>query len=221
MAMNRVRLNQAFREVVSMEFADIPCDEKQIQFNFSDKFTKKMEKLIECQKMPYWKYVNTVGKRIAIVAILLLSITVTALGNESVKASMLQWCEDIYEEYIRYYFEGDTTKRIEYEYQLMYVPEGFEKVYEQRDEETVIIGYENESGDYIQFEQHATVGYDFNVDNEKGEWSNILIGDEEVRVYEHPDLMYAIWIENGYSMHIMYHGCQDIKIIYEMIKEMK
>ena len=221
MAMNRAQLNQAFREVASMEFADIPSDETQIQFNFSDEFTKKMEKLIAHQKKPYWEYVSTLEKRIVIVAILVLSIVVTAFSYEEVRASMLRWCEDMYEEYIRYYFEGDTTKVIEYEYQLTYVPEGFEKVYEQRDYETIIIGYENKVGDYIQFEQHATTGYDFNVDNENGEWSNIIIDDEDIRVYQHPDLMCALWIEEGYSMYIVYYGCQDVKMIYEMIRTMK
>lgn len=221
MEMNRAQLDQALREVASMEFVDIPRDEMGIKFCFSDKFIQKMEKLIANQKKPYWEYVNTVGKRIAIVVTLFFVIGVTAFSNEEVRASMLQWCEGIYEEYIRYYFEGDTTNVIEYEFQLTYVPEGFEKVYEQRDYETIIVGYENKLGDYIQFEQHVTAGYDFNVDNENGEWSNTIIDDKDIRVYQHSDLMCALWIEDGYSMYIMYYGCQDVKMIYEMIKTMK
>ena len=46
MAMTRVQLNQAFREVAAMEFVDIPCEEAQIAFRFSESFRKKMEKLI-------------------------------------------------------------------------------------------------------------------------------------------------------------------------------
>ena len=214
--MTRAELNQAFREVASMEFAEV-LYEDEISYCFSDAFVRKMEKLIARQRKPYWKYANTAAKRVAIVAILVICIAMTALSNEEVRASMLQWCSDVYEEYIRYYFEGDTTKVIEHEYRLTMIPEGFEKVYEQRDKENVVIGYENENGNYIQFEQHATEVYEFVVDNEQMEWSNIIIDDEEVKMYEHPDLIGAIWIEDGYAMHIVYHGCQDVKTIYEMI----
>lgn len=217
MPMTRAQLNQAFREVASMEFADIPCDEMQIQFNFSDKFTQKMEKLIARQKKPYWEYVNTAGKKIAIVAILVLSIAVTAFSNEEVRASMLQWCEDIYEEYIRYYFEGDTTKVIEHEYQLTMIPEGFEKVYVQRDAETVVIGYENEVGDYIQLEQHATDGYETYIDNENGEWSTEIIGNKEVILADYGTQMSAMWTEDGYFMFLIYYGCDTMEIIKEMV----
>ena len=217
MAMTRAQLNQAFREVASMEFADIPCDETLIQFNFSDRFTQKMEKLIARQKKPYWEYVNTVGKKIAIVAILVLSIAVTAFRNEEVRASMLQWCEDIYGEYIRYYFEGDTTKVIEHEYQLTKIPEGFERVYDQRDIETVVIGYENEVGDYIQLEQYATDGYETYIDNENGEWSTEIIGNKEVILADYGTQMSAMWNEDGYFMFLIYYGCDNMEIIKEMV----
>lgn len=119
MGMTRSELNHAFREVASMEFADIPCDEAQIQINFSDKFTQKMEKLIARQKKPYWKYVNTAKKRVAIVAILLLSIAVTAFSKEEVRASMLQWCADVYEEYINPEEEVSSVFRVSDNYLIL------------------------------------------------------------------------------------------------------
>ncbi len=221
MAMTRAQLNQAFREVASMEFADIPCDEAQIQFNFSDKFTQKMEKLIARQKKPYWEYVNTAKKRIAIVAILVLSIAVTAFSNEEVRASMLQWCADVYEEYIRYYFEGNTTKIIGHEYQLTMIPEGFEVSYEEKVDNWCVVEYENEAGDCISLEQSVTDGFETYVDKEKGEWSTVIINNQEVKLFDYTTQMGAMWIEDGYFMFLVYYGCDNIEIIKEMVETVR
>lgn len=215
--MTSAELKQAFREAASMEFADIPCDEAQIVFNFSDRFLQKMDKLIARQKKPYWGLVNTARKRVAVVAILILSIVMTVFSSEEIRASMLQWCVDVYDTYIYYFFEGETTKEITHEYQLTMVPEGFEVIYDYRDEESITIGYENIEGDYIQFEQHVTEGYDYYVDNENLKWSKIMLDGLEVKLYEHPDMMGAIWIRDGYSMQITYYGCEEIEIITKMI----
>ena len=214
--MTRAELNQAFREVVSMEFAEVPCEDK-ISYCFSDGFVQKMEKLIARQRKPYWKYANTAAKRVAIVAILVISFAMTALSNEEVRASMLQWCSDVYEEYIRYYFEGDTTKVIEHEYQLTMIPAGFQKVYEQRDTEIIVVGYENVNGDYIQFEQHVTDEYETYIDNENGEWSTEIIGNKEVILANYGTQMSAMWTEEGYFMFLVYHGCDDMEIVKEMV----
>lgn len=220
MAMTRTQLNQVFREALMSEFADIPCEE-QISFVFSEKFEQKMKKLIVRQKKSYWKYVNTAKKRVAIAVISLLSVLMMAMSNEEVRASMLQWCENVYQEYIHYYFEGGTTRVIEHEYQLTMIPEGFEKVYELKDQETIVSGYENASGDYIQLEQYVTEDFETYIDNEKGKWSTVTIGDKEVKLCEHIDLMAAMWIEDGYYMVLVYHGCDDVEIIKEIVENVK
>lgn len=220
MAMTRNELNQALREAVMSEFADVP-DESQIAFAFSEKFEQKMRKLIVRQKKSYWKYVNTAKKRVAIAVISLLSMLMLAMSNKDVRASMLQWCENVYKEYIHYYFEGATTKVIEHEYQLTVIPDGFEKVYEQRDTESIMITYENQVGDYIQFRQQITEDFDTYVDNEKGKWSTVVINDKDVKVFDYTTLMGAMWVEDGYYMFLVYYGCDDNKIIKEMIETIR
>lgn len=119
MAMTKVELNQVFRESVSMEFADIPSNEEQISFPFSDNFLQKMSKLIALQKTLYWNCVNTATKRVAIVAFFLLSITATVFSNEEVRASILQWCADVYEEYINPEEEVSSVFRVSDNYLIL------------------------------------------------------------------------------------------------------
>ena len=119
MAMTRVELNQVFRESASMEFADIPSNEEQISFSFSDKFIQKVEKLIARQRKLYWNFVNTATKRVAIVAILFLTIASVVFSNEEARASMLQWCEDVYEEYINPQREVSSVFRVSDNYLIL------------------------------------------------------------------------------------------------------
>ena len=57
--MSREEFKAAFREVVSSEFAQIPTDEDSIDFTFSEKFIKRMDKLIRAQRKSYYKFINT------------------------------------------------------------------------------------------------------------------------------------------------------------------
>lgn len=220
MAMTRKELNQAFREAIMLEFVDVP-DESQITFAFSEKFEQKMQKLIARQKKSYWKYVNTAKKRVAVAALLVLSVAMMLLSNEEVRASMLQWCEDVYEEYIHYYFEGETTKVIEHEYQLTMIPDGFEVVYEDKDEERCIVEYENKDGDCISLYQNITNKFEINVDNENIEQYIAIIGNKEVTLSHYGTQMSAMWIEDGYFMLLMYYGCDNIEIIKEMVENVR
>lgn len=164
---------------------------------------------------------NTAKKRVAIAVISLLSMLMLAMSNEDVRASMLQWCENVYKEYIHYYFEGETTKKIEHVYKLTMVPDGFEVVYEYADAESVTICYEDEDGNYIEFMQYTTEEFGIYVDNEKGDWSTIVINNQEVKVFDYTTKMGAMWIEDGYYMLLIYHGCDDMEIVKEMVETMR
>ena len=63
MSMSREEFKAAFREVISSEFAHIPTDESSIDFTFSEKFIKRMNKLIRAQRKSYYKFINTAATR--------------------------------------------------------------------------------------------------------------------------------------------------------------
>ena len=62
MGMSKDDFKRAFREVVSSEFANIPLDENNIDITFSEKFNKKMEKLIKSQRKSYYILINMTVK---------------------------------------------------------------------------------------------------------------------------------------------------------------
>lgn len=221
MAMTRAQLNQAFREVASMEFADIPWDEAAISFSFSDKFLQKMEKLIARQKKPYWEYVNTVKKRVAIVAVVCLSLFVTACSNEEFREPIIRQMEKL-EGMMRHYFiEGDARIEIENKYYLTTVPDEFELVLELGDSGWHMVRYQDKEGNCIEFSQYASDGLNYNVEDEMINEYSIEIRESEVLIFEYSDSIRAIWTEDGYGMGLIYKGCTEVNVIIEMIESMR
>lgn len=77
MAITVNELKNAFREVVSEEFSNIPTDENSVDFTFSEKFEIQMERLIRSQRRVFYSFVNTSYKRVATVLVVLLTTAVT------------------------------------------------------------------------------------------------------------------------------------------------
>ena len=84
-------LNAALREVVSRDFADIPQHENEIAYEFSDGFTRKMDKLTKAEKSRFWRMTNTVSKRAAAVVIAIMLITLTACSIPTVRAAVVDF----------------------------------------------------------------------------------------------------------------------------------
>ena len=85
----------ALREVVSAEFKDIPDNEDDIEFSFSNNFNEKMQKLIKRQKKSYWKFINTASKRVAIICIAIISLLCGMLCIEPIRVSAIEAIEEI------------------------------------------------------------------------------------------------------------------------------
>lgn len=85
----------AMREVVSAEFKDIPDNEDDIEFSFSNNFNQKMQKLIKRQKKTYWKFIDTASKRVAIICIAIISLICGMLCIEPIRVSAIEAIEEI------------------------------------------------------------------------------------------------------------------------------
>lgn len=85
MAITVNELKNAFREVVSEEFSNIPTDENSVDFTFSEKFERQMERLIRSQRKVFYSFVNTSYKRVATVLVVLLTTAVTLFSIKPVR----------------------------------------------------------------------------------------------------------------------------------------
>ena len=220
--MSREEFKAAFREVVSSEFAHIPTDESSIDFTFSEKFIKRMDKLIRAQRKSYYKFINTAAKRAAVIFAAIITLFTASLSVKAIREPVVKFIKQVYETFIHYTFEGDTVEIITKEYTITQMLDGYEQFDKLTSENTIATTYKNKLGDTIIFTQMTTeysIGYF--VDNESGEQYTETVDDIEIEFKEWYDTKTAIWANDGYVFSIDCIGnisFEDIKQIIRTIK---
>ena len=221
MAMSKTDFKNAFREVVSSEFAHIPTDENSIDFTFSERFNKRMAKLIRSQKKVYYNFINTAYKRVAIVCVVLLTMLTTACGVKAIREPIINFIKQVYESFTHYSFDGETTDKITKEYTIK-VPGDFEQTNKIKNDALISTEYMNSSGDIIEFNQMTTefsIGYF--VDNENGTIITEKINGQEIEFKEWRDTKSAIWVIDGYVFAIDCYGNISFDTIKQKIESIK
>lgn len=221
MAMSKETLKNAMREAASAEFAHIPVNDDLIDYTFSEKFEKKMRKLLKAQRKPYWNYYNTVSKKVAIVFAALLMLIATACSIEEIREPIVNFVKTVFHTFIEYSYEGDTVGVITRKYQIEKLPEGFEQTKYVESEGFITGTYENENGDMILFNQDATIGSGFTWDKENGNVYSKEINGLDVEIYESDKVKQAFWLLDGYSFRIVCVGDIEMETLEYLIRQVE
>lgn len=217
MAMSRDDFKNALREAVSAEFAEIPTDEDSIDYTFSERFEKRMNRLLKLQRKPYWKYVNTASKRAAVIIAAVLTVFTAAFSVKAIREPIISFIKQVYETFTHYSFGGDEIEKITKEYAITVLPDGFGQTNKIKQDAFIMTEYTNASGDSFDLRQMTTeysAGYF--VDNEYNDVHTEKVGDIEVEFKKWHENQIAIWTNDGYVFEI--DGYKNISI--DMIKEM-
>ena len=222
MPISKSEFKEIFREVISSEFLHIPKNEDEIDFEFSERFNKRMTKLINSQKKAYYKLINTAAKRVAIIFVLILTMFTAAFSVKAIREPIIKFVKQIYETFVHYSVDGDTVDKITKEYSLTYVPEGFKQTDIVRDENFVITTYENSLGNTIEFLQITTKFYSGHfVDNETGDIYSEKVDGISVEFKEWNDSKNAVWLKHGYVFTLDCYGEIGLNEIKEMIASLE
>jgi len=214
-------LNAALREVVSREFADIPQHENEIAYEFSDGFTRRMDKLTKAEKSKFWRMTNTIPKRVAVVFIAIMLITLTACSIPTVRAAVVGFIKETYENCIHLFTDEAGSKKISEHYVLTELPDGFVETDTDDSDASFVVVYQNEKGDKIILLQSITDQVSIHMDNEHGIISEIIISGMKVTIYESDDCMAAIWLQDRYVFDLTVYGDYDMDYIIKLVGAVK
>ncbi len=221
MSMSTAKLKNAFREAASSEFSVIPLDENSIHYAFSERFQKKMEKLIQSRKKSYWRFVNTKPKKAAIIGAILMTLLSTACGVKAIREPIVEFFVQIYETFTHYTFKGDTTGTITKEYSFSPEPEGFELAGHVQKDNFISNMYENDVGDVIELSQMTTENSVADFDAEKNEVYTEWIDGMKVHFYVSAEVKKAIWTKDGYYFELSCYGNFRIDTVKQLILTIK
>ena len=206
MAMTKVELLNAFREVATYEFRDIPRDDSQIPHKFSAEFEYKIAKLIQKEKSFFWHFINTASKRVAVIVLVFVMLFTTACSVKAIREPIVRFLTEVYETFTQYFFEGEKTNVITEKYQISAIPTGFseESVFETDTVITVV--YQNAQNNTIHFTQSITDGTTIYLDSEKGDRKTIAVSEYEVHLYSQNGVLFAMWVHDGYYFEVVCYG---------------
>ena len=216
MSMTKNELLDAMRASISLEFADIPT-ENEIEYLFSEKFEKRMSKLIKREKRSYWYIINTASKKAAIFFIIILLMLGVPLSVDAIRTPIVSFIVETYETFVAFLFDGDVTKIIEKEYSLKYIPNDYFKSDYIKNDATITTIYLNNNGDRIEFCQSITNDVMLRIDDEQNHYSVIDINGIRVMVYLDGLYSHYNWIKDSYLFSLTCYGYLDNEEIEKMI----
>lgn len=169
------------------------------EHEFSPKFERKMKKLINRRNKPYYKIINTAGKRVACVAVIvLIASSVTIMNVDALRNAFSDFFVTIYEKFSKVQpVEDDTAPTtLEEIYEITYNLNDFEVNYNEENEYSYYINYAKDDI-AIYFSQYTKDMYNSNINTEDAEILTIDInGHEAIYFIDNNDYCHIIW-DNG------------------------
>ncbi len=123
---------QALKDVSDEDFnEDMNSISLTGEHEFSDKFNRKMKKLIARQKKQYFRFVSTAGRRAACIILAVVVISASALSVEAVRNAVYDFIIKIFSNHSVVTIESGTDDgyptSIEEKYYISQLPAGFKQ----------------------------------------------------------------------------------------------
>lgn len=214
-------LKTALREAVSREFEDIPQSESEIDYSFSDAFTRKMNKLTKAEQSRLWRMTNTVPKRAAAILFALTLITLTACSIPTVRAAVVGFIKETYHNCIHLFTGEAKSKGIVQHYALTELPSGFIEIAKRESEASCFTHYQNMNGDDIFLTQSITNHLSIHMDSEHGIISEMNLSGINITIYESDNCIIAVWLQDGYAFDLTIRGNCDTDLIVRLIESIQ
>lgn len=198
MIMQNSKFKMALAEALIPEYeASIPQMEEHI---FSKKFERKMKKLINRRRKPYYKLINKTWKR-AVCAVTAVAVSMTiAMQVEAVRSLFKDFFAYIYEKFsvLQSVDSTNAPETIEDVYVITYDLSGYTIDYEEYDDYSRNIAYVKDDV-IIDYYQVVKYKYDLLWNTEDTNMEKILIGDfEAVYFYDNHNFETIVWDDGEY-----------------------
>ena len=221
MSVTRAELKEVFRQVASEEFSSIPLSDREISYEFSASFLKRMQKLFRSQRKPYWKLVNTGLKRFAIAILAAVMLLASTCSFKEVRDSILEFIGNVYETFAELWFEGNTVDRTTKAYELPSPPKGFWETERVDSKVLFLVEYANDFDEKIEIVQYITDETSVYFDVENGNMHQEMIDGNEVIFYISEKKRQATYIKGGYCIAITWTDGVEISQIKDIILKLK
>lgn len=210
--MQNSKFKRALAEALIPEYeASIPQMEEHI---FSRKFERKMEKLINRRRKPYYKLINRTWKR-AVCAVTAVAVSMTiVMQSEAVRSLFKDFFAYIYEKFsvLQSVDSTNAPETIEEIYAITYDLSDYEIDYEEYDDYSRNITYVSDNT-VIDYCQNVKSEYNLLLNTEQSVFEIILInGHEAICFRDNHDYHVVVWDNGSYIITINSNVGKDVLI---------
>lgn len=212
-------LTKAFEAIAAEEAKTFPTYDECKHITFSAEFERKMQRLINMEKKPYYYLINTVGKRVACIVIAaLIALTSITFGVKAIREAVIDFFVETFEKFSIVGFKDEdipeNNKIIETYYAPTYIPEGYEIKMDDRFGALRSIKYM--FGDkYIFFNQSVLKRISTYIDTEETMTEQVLVFGNKAVYAVKEKMSFLYWNDENYSYFIQSDG---VLIKEELIK---
>ncbi len=185
------------------EFAHVP-QEKEIEHAFSESFFRTKAKLLNRIDRSYWRYVNSLTSKVAVILITMVLAFSCLLSVDAVREKMVDFAFKIYSTFSEVRMGNiDRKEFIEKFYTISCVPETFIESIVNISNVATTFAWTNEKDQDIVFNQSLeSVSHTFN--SEHGEVKEIIINGTECLVCKNDSIYICYWKDDKYMFQFLY-----------------
>lgn len=194
-------IREAFEKLDAWEEDQLDIDST-AEIHYSEKYERHMARLLRAQKRPWWQYTNTVGKKVAVIALVILVAFGASMSVSAVRKPVVEFIVNVYERFVEIFFGeediAETPCEMDTIYTLGKVPEGYELVERKLQKTSVRFVWKDDKGNSIKFSQHifdSKGTYDY-------EYSNYVIVnvlEKKIVVIEKQDQKMFCWNSSDFA----------------------
>ena len=178
-----------------------------VKHDFSHTFEIEMDKLIKRRKKPYYTFINTVGKRAAVIilAVVVASFS-TIMSVEALRKPFLDFTKNMFTTHTEIRSAPDDSKEypktIKNKYDITEGINGYSRDV-LRDKNTEVSLHYSQGDNLIEFEQHIVDGFDIYANTEGATIEHIDInGHDAIGWFDNHNYYHLIWNNGEYVIEI-------------------
>lgn len=205
--MNESNYKRAIFDALTPEYDDM-LPQVENEHTFSKGFEKRMDKLVKRRSKPYYMMINTAAKRVAcIVGIIVIASFSTVMSVASFREAFKTFIVNTFEKYSVVRSNDDDSSVPETIKEIYGISEELIKdysvTYDEKDDVSYNITYENNNGKTIDFYQYTKNEFKIAINTEGAQTIQVDInGHEAVYYTDNHKYNHLIWDNGDYMLKI-------------------
>lgn len=222
MSMTKAELMNAFRDAACAEFEEYLPYGSDYSYEFSERFERRMDRLVKSESRASWRFVNTNPKRLIIIALaILVTSFAVACAVPEIGESIAGFFVRMFSDHAEIEITDTIRERIDDIYELDPVPDGFSLSRKKTAEINVYLEYMDYNGNVIFLEQRAMDVANIGFDISSAAYCERSINGKSVLIQFSDSYAQAFWEEEGYLFQLWYSSSVDLETFSAWIDSVK